>query len=417
MKKLNKKNLLVSAVSVVTAATLLFSGATYAYLQDETEDKVNTFNPNKVLVDLVETKGPEYEIIPGTTVDKDPVVYVDNTVPAYVYVEVNDTSNGLIKYELEDGWVLLDGTDNVYYREVAAKETPEADPQAFHFIKGDKVSFDKSIQNSDMTKEDGKTLVDPYTLTFKASAVQKEPFTDALQAYKLGTAETVKEAKDIQTALDQGGTVAADNDINVVYTKANPTTSVATLKDNNTLYLDGHTVDIKTESGKNGIVTEEGSVASIENGTIVQDKAYGSSYAVINVNHSTLTLDNVTVKLDSTGADTCVSAGSDGGKLIIKNSTIQGSTSKYANTIFVGSGSEVVLENTTVIGIINPMVNAKVYINSGDYTQTTFKKQNTSNYLISGGTFAVNPTTFGKIMTGYEAIANADGTYSVVANA
>lgn len=178
-----KKNILISVLSVVLAATLLFGGGTYAYLQGTTDDVVNNFDPNKVLVDLEETTGGDYDIIPGTSQDKDPTVKVNTTIPAYVYVTVTDETEGLVDYEIADGWTQLtdangNPVENVYYREVEGSDAE----QAFPVLKDNKVYYDKALENSDMLDEDGN-LKEGVKLTFSASAIQKEPFNDAYLAY------------------------------------------------------------------------------------------------------------------------------------------------------------------------------------------------------------------------------------------
>ncbi len=78
----NKKKKLTTSLAVALAALLLIGGGTFAYLQSNTEDVVNTFNANQVTVELTETTGGDYNIIPGTTQEKDPTVTVNATVPA-----------------------------------------------------------------------------------------------------------------------------------------------------------------------------------------------------------------------------------------------------------------------------------------------------------------------------------------------
>ena len=123
--KLSKKNILVTGLAVTLAAATIIGGGTFAYLQGTTEDVVNTFQSNKVMVELTETGDGQYNIVPGTLETKDPTVTVDNTVDAYVYVKVTATTNAkaLINYEIAEGWTLLDGYTGVYYREVAAKKS------------------------------------------------------------------------------------------------------------------------------------------------------------------------------------------------------------------------------------------------------------------------------------------------------
>ena len=101
----NKKKVVITGLAVVLAAAMALGGGTYAYLQGTTEDVVNNFNTNKVLVELNETTGNDYNIIPGTTQEKDPKVTVDATVDSYVYVEVRDATKGLVSYVIADGWV------------------------------------------------------------------------------------------------------------------------------------------------------------------------------------------------------------------------------------------------------------------------------------------------------------------------
>lgn len=184
-----KKKLLTTGLAVALAALLLIGGGTFAYLQSTSDDVANNFKTNQVKVDLKEATGDEYNIIPGTTQPKDPTVTVDNTVAAYVFVEVTDKTDGLVTYEIADGWTRLDGYDGVYYREVAQN----ADMKEFSVLKGDEVTYSANIKNEDMLE--GENLKDGIELTFKALAIQKEGFADAVTAYKKGipvsvTAET-----------------------------------------------------------------------------------------------------------------------------------------------------------------------------------------------------------------------------------
>ena len=174
-----KKKMMTTALAVALAVLLLIGGGTFAYLQSSTEDVANKFNANKVMVDLAETTGSDYDIVPGSEQDKDPTVTVDATVDSYVYVEVTDTTKGLVGYEIADGWLKLEGYDNVYYREVSKSE----DTQSFPVLKDNKVTYDAALENSDLTTSSGK-LRTGIDLTFKARAIQKEGFADAKAAYE-----------------------------------------------------------------------------------------------------------------------------------------------------------------------------------------------------------------------------------------
>lgn len=193
--KISKKNIFTTGLAVTLAAAMTIGG-TFAYLQSQTEDVVNNFQANKVLVSLVETTGSQYNIIPGTSQDKDPKVTVDATVSSYVYVEVNDATNGLVTYELAEGWTLLDGYDNVYYREAAGSGTA----QEFEVLKDNRVSYDAALENSDMLNADSGLKKD-FTLSFKAYAIQKDGFVDAAAAYIRIGAKIVDSEEELKTAL------------------------------------------------------------------------------------------------------------------------------------------------------------------------------------------------------------------------
>ena len=117
-KRMNKKSIITKGIAVSLAVALLIGGGTFAYLQSESNNIENKFRTNQVNVSLEETTGGDYNIIPGTEQKKDPKVTVMATVPAYVYVEVTDATEGLINYEIAEGWKKLGDFGNIYYREV-----------------------------------------------------------------------------------------------------------------------------------------------------------------------------------------------------------------------------------------------------------------------------------------------------------
>lgn len=104
-----KRKTVVRASLIAIAATLTLTAGTWAYLKDETEDVRNEFKTNKVTVELTESTGGYYNIIPGTSQKKDHRVTLSNTVDAYVFVVVDDATEGMVKYDIDDGWLELDG--------------------------------------------------------------------------------------------------------------------------------------------------------------------------------------------------------------------------------------------------------------------------------------------------------------------
>lgn len=134
MKKKTKALMLVlCAVLLVTASVL----GTMAYLTS-TDQVVNTFTVGKVAITLDEAQvkedgtpvagaarvtGNAYHLLPGHTYTKDPTVHVQaNSENSFIFVKVE---NGIEKYEgsptiaeqiAANGWTLLNGVENVYYK-------------------------------------------------------------------------------------------------------------------------------------------------------------------------------------------------------------------------------------------------------------------------------------------------------------
>ena len=134
---------------------------------------------------------------------------MENTVDAYVFVEVTDTTEGLVTYDIAEGWTKLDGYDDVYYRAVA-KDATDKD---FSVLKDDKVTYSAALENSDMLDKDGN-LKNGISLTFKAIAIQKEGFNDAVAAYQMKDAVYTASAIDAKAALTAGQSVVLSDDIN-----------------------------------------------------------------------------------------------------------------------------------------------------------------------------------------------------------
>ena len=141
-----KRKTLTTAIAVILAIVTVIGSTTYAYLQGNTDHVVNAFAANQVSVELKESTGGKYNIIPGTSEAKDPTVTVNTTVPAYVYVEVTDNTENLVTYSIENGWQMLEGFENVYYREADGS----ASEQSFSVLENNSVSYAASIVNNDM---------------------------------------------------------------------------------------------------------------------------------------------------------------------------------------------------------------------------------------------------------------------------
>lgn len=152
-------------------------GGTLAWLTSTTAPVVNTFTPSDINITLTETKS-NFKMVPGTTIDKDPVVTVEaNSEACWLFVKVEESTNlsQYIEYSVitgEDGWTALTGVNGVYYREVAAS----TDDQSFRILTNDKVTVKEGVTKSMMEtlKATTSPLPEQPTLTFTAYAVQKD---------------------------------------------------------------------------------------------------------------------------------------------------------------------------------------------------------------------------------------------------
>lgn len=117
-------------------------GGTLAWLTDKTDEVTNTFTTSNIDIDLKETER-EYKMVPGWTIDKDPVVTVDaDSEDCYLFIKVEKsggdvtvgegeakktyTFDSFIAYAIDSGWTQLkDGSGKdvagVYYKVIDEK--------------------------------------------------------------------------------------------------------------------------------------------------------------------------------------------------------------------------------------------------------------------------------------------------------
>lgn len=181
-----KKFISIVAVALVLCCVV---GGTLAWLQAKTTSVVNTFTYGDINIELKETTGSTYKMIPGSTLAKDPKVTVKaNSEACYLFVKIEKSANYstyLADYDVADGWTQLvddkgDNVDGVYYRTVAANTVD----QDFYVLKGEGtgtlkngfVKVNTDVDKADMAALQGENATLP-TLTFTAYAVQSENIT------------------------------------------------------------------------------------------------------------------------------------------------------------------------------------------------------------------------------------------------
>lgn len=177
---MTKKKIITLCVAVSLILGVAVAG-TLAWLKDQTDNVVNTFTVGNIDITLEETT-TDYKMVPGADIEKDPVATVEGGSEAcYLFVKVTESTvpalDDYIEYEIADGWTLLTGTTDIYYREVAASNTD----QEFSVLKDDQVTIKEDVTKEmmDELEEDGTNP----TLTFKAYAVQKDNIADAATAW------------------------------------------------------------------------------------------------------------------------------------------------------------------------------------------------------------------------------------------
>ena len=179
------KALVLALCAVLLVVTTVF--VTMAFLTSE-DSVQNTFTVGKVEITLDEAKvdsyGNEianaervkenqYKLIPSHTYVKDPTIHVDsNSEDCYLFVKIqNDLgSDGVINGIANNGWVLVEGTQDVYcYYGVTHGETnstkqivkPGKDKKVFDtFTFGEKAN----PNNYDTATKNAKIIVTAYAI-------------------------------------------------------------------------------------------------------------------------------------------------------------------------------------------------------------------------------------------------------------
>ena len=187
-KEFGKKSIaLMMAMSLFAGGVI---GGTVAWLADSTEVVTNTFAESNIDITLTEeNKGTDYvfDMVPGWTLDKDPLVTVEGDSEAcWLFVQIDESTSlklsDYIAYAVDEEWTKGDGTDipaNVYYRKVLSS----ADDQSFnvlgagsHIYAGETYSWadNEVLVKPDVTKNmmDVIDNTNKPKLTFKAYAVQ-----------------------------------------------------------------------------------------------------------------------------------------------------------------------------------------------------------------------------------------------------
>ncbi|MBQ6901061.1 MAG: hypothetical protein IJN72_09475 [Firmicutes bacterium] len=214
-------------------------GGTMAWLLDASNQVVNTFTYGDINITLTETEtsldgdlSPNtntYEMVPGSTIIKDPLVTViRGSEDHWLFVKMeksggaNDNFDEYLSYQMADGWNALNGVPGVYYQIVTRDDTAD---QTFRVIKDDTVTVLSTVTKEminalDKDASGNELAVKLYPqLAITAYAVQYTATSDAQEAWVLtsgavvttppapnpGTV-TVTTAAELKSAIANAGT-------------------------------------------------------------------------------------------------------------------------------------------------------------------------------------------------------------------
>lgn len=133
MSKNTRTRILLTAVAALLLVVMAVGG-TLAWLVDTTEKVENTFTTTDIEITLDEASAKTFELIPGTTYEKNPVATVKaGSENCYLYVEVVEagTIEGVIEYAIREGWTKLTGVTGpnggtvYYWKDIITQSTAD----------------------------------------------------------------------------------------------------------------------------------------------------------------------------------------------------------------------------------------------------------------------------------------------------
>lgn len=181
-------------VALLLAVLLLIGvsvGGTLAWLTAKSEVVTNTFTDSDINITLKETK-EDFKMIPGWTIEKDPVVTVEaGSEDCWLFVKITESTNpdldAYITYAIASGWETVQPEDDNGVTVIGRKVYKNAEIKSFAIIgytdtKGTESADDDQFVNNtvlvnetvtkqmmDALNEEGATKP---SLTFTAYAVQ-----------------------------------------------------------------------------------------------------------------------------------------------------------------------------------------------------------------------------------------------------
>lgn len=397
-----KRKIIVTCLAIVLAVSLAVGG-TITYLTGSSGEVKNEFTKNKNGVELDETTGNEYNIVPGTSQGKDPTITATYTLDSYVFVEVTDATEDLVTWYIANGWTLLSTTVNadgsttyVYYQlletEDASNWTEVTSSNAgsyedgsnhideyvyedsttgvtyyydsvtgtytalIHVLEGDKVYYDSSITNADIDS------AGDISLTFEAHIIQAEPFLSGNSTEAEGAEAAYLAVLGDSNAYAYAGYSAMVN--GKLYTDLNSAMTAAL--DASATNSAAVTVDVVADT-------------DISNTLLLTVNSGSTADITLNLNGNSITYDTNAATTTTTTNSSLVRVGEGVTLTITGDGTINGTGMDEGCELIWARGGTVIIENGT---FIHSTLNEAVV-----YASTPNGSTSVGTVEIYGGTF------------------------------
>ena len=179
-----KKKTFVLLLSLVLVFGVI-AGGTLAWLTAKSDTVTNTFTTSDIKVELKETTGTSYKMIPGYTISKNPKATVlTGSEECYLFVKLEKSAgfDTYLEYAIADGWAQLtkdkdgkDITDLIYYRKVLTSDIGTA----YSVLANDQVTVKDTVTKAMMNALDAEGTTKPtLTVTAYASQLHKNATTE-----------------------------------------------------------------------------------------------------------------------------------------------------------------------------------------------------------------------------------------------